>query len=285
MRPFVPYLWGMKHRIAPVFATLALALVLATPLSAATKAELDALYDAMRTDELLEVMANEGLAEGEGLQEDMLGGRGGVAWDQILTRIYTPATMAKDFRAVFDAEMADADVGPLLDFYATDAGQRVVQFEVEGRRAIGEDAVEQAAKTAYIQLAPEGARLKLLTEFLELNDLVELNVAGAMTSNLAFFRGMGEGGGFEMDESEMLAQVYASEPEIRADTTEWVTAYLTFTYARLSDDELSRYIALSKTKAGRDLNRALFAGFYDVFTGISFDLGEAVSRFMVTEEL
>ena len=283
MPVFVPYLWSMKHTIAPIVA--ALTLFTATPLFAATKAELDALYEAMRTDELLGIMADEGLAEGEGLQDDMLGGRGGVAWDQILNRIYTPATMAEDFRAVFDAELADADVGPLLDFYATNTGQRVVQFEVEGRRAIGEASVEEAAKTAYVQLAPEGTRLKLLTEFLELNDLVELNVAGAMTSNLAFFRGMGEGGGFEMDESEMLAQVYASEPELRASTTEWVTAYLTFTYARLSDDELADYIELSKTKAGRDLNRALFAGFYDVFTGISFDLGEAVSRFMVTEEL
>ena len=283
MPVFVPYLWSMKHTIAPIVAVLTL--FTATPLFAATKAELDALYEAMRTDELLGIMADEGLAEGEGLQDDMLGGRGGVAWDQILNRIYTPATMAEDFRAVFDAELADADVGPLLDFYATNTGQRVAQFEVEGRRAIGEASVEEAAKTAYVQLAPEGTRLKLLTEFLELNDLVELNVAGAMTSNLAFFRGMGEGGGFEMDESEMLAQVYASEPELRASTTEWVTAYLTFTYARLSDDELADYIELSKTKAGRDLNRALFAGFYDVFTGISFDLGEAVSRFMVTEEL
>ena len=42
---------------------------------------------------------------------------------------------------------------------------------------------------------------------------------------------------------------------------------------------------LSETKAGRALNRALFTGFYDVFTGISYDLGEMASRFMVTEEL
>lgn len=285
----VPYLWGMKHVLAaifaPVFAALLAALFTTTPASAATKAEIDALYDAMRTQELLAIMADEGRDEGEALQDEMLGGRGGAAWGEMLTRIYAETAMTRTFRSTFDDELAEADLTPLIDFFTGDTGQRVARFEIEGRRAISDDAVEEAAKTAYVQLAPEGARLQLLTRFLELNDLVELNVAGAMTANLAFFRGMAEGGGFEMTESEMLAQIYGQEPEIRADTTEWVTAYLTFTYDRLSDDELAEYIALSETPAGRALNRALFTSFYEVFTGISFDLGEAVSRFMVSEEL
>ena len=267
------------------FAIPALALVLSTPLQAASTEEIDRLYEVMRTKDLLEVMSDEGLAEAEGLQDDMLGGRGGAAWDQSLARIYSVSAMEATFRATFDAELASADITPLLDFFASDTGQRVVRFEIEGRAAISDDAVEEAAKTAYFQLAPEGTRLKLLTEFLELNDLVELNVAGAMTANLAFFRGMAEGGGFEMDEATMLARVWEQEGELRANTTEWVTAYLTFAYARLSDEELAAYIEISETKAGRALNRALFTGFYDVFTGISYDLGEMASRFMVTEEL
>ncbi len=278
----VAYLWDMKQLFAPLAA---ISLALATPSGAATKAEVSDLFDTMQIRDLLDIMADEGLAEGEALQAEMLGGRGGVAWEQGIARIYSVSAMEATFLATFEDELAETDIAPLLDFFATDTGQRIIRFEIEGRRALSDEAVEEAAKTAYLQLAPEGERLKLLTEFLELNDLVELNVAGAMTSNLAFYRGMGEGGGFEMDEATMLAQVWEQEAEIRADTTEWVTAYLTFTYDRLSDDELAAYIDLSETKAGRSLNSALFAGFYDVFTGISFDLGEMASRFMVSEEL
>lgn len=277
------YLRGMKQQFLPAIAAVAIAL--SVPLHAADAEDLDRLYEVMRTRELLQVMAEEGLAEAEGLQDDMLGGRGGLAWNQGLARIYSVSAMEATFRATFNAELAKDDITPLIEFFSADTGQRVVRFEIEGRRAISDDAVEEAAKTAYLQLAPEGTRLKLLTEFLELNDLVELNVAGAMTTNLAFFRGMAEGGGFEMDEATMLEQVWGQEGELRANTTEWVTAYLTFAYARLSDEELAAYIEISETKAGRALNRALFTGFYDVFTGISYDLGEMASRFMVTEEL
>ena len=45
---------------------------------------------------------------------------------------------------------------------------------------------------------------------------------------------------------------------------QWLGGYLTFTYERLSDTDLETYFALSDTPAGRDLNRALFAGFYAI---------------------
>ena len=81
----------------------ALALVLSTPLQAASTEEIDRLYEVMRTKDLLEVMSDEGLAEAEGLQDDMLGGRGGAAWDQSLARIYSVSAMEATFRATFDA--------------------------------------------------------------------------------------------------------------------------------------------------------------------------------------
>ena len=150
---------------------------------------------------------------------------------------------------------------------------------------MSDEEVETAAKAAYQRLDKTSRRHELLADFIALNDLIEHNVAGAMTSNLAFFQGLAEGGGVEMPESEMLATVWEREEEIRTDTTEWIGGYLTFTYDRLSDDDLAAYIALSETKPGRALNRALFAAFYDVYKRISFDLGKSVSSFMVTEEL
>lgn len=269
----------------PLRATVLALLCLATPLDAASKAELDALYDAMRTDELIDIMASEGIAEGEGLRDDMLGGKGGLGWSAVLATIYEHPRMVTEFRAVFDAELADTDVTPLLEFFTSEVGRNVALYEVEGRRAMSEDDVEQAAIAAFEDLDRTSRRHRLLTDFIALNDLVEHNVAGAMTSNLAFFKGLGEGGGVEMPEAEMLATVWGREEEIRADTTEWIGGYLAFTYDPLSDDDLSAYIALSETRPGRALNRALFAAFYDVYKRISFDLGKSVSSFMVTEEL
>ena len=63
------------------------------------------------------------------------------------------------------------------------------------------------------------------------------------------------------------------------------SAYLTLAYTPMSDDDLRTYTDLSATGPGRDLNRALFAGFYEVFQSISFELGRAASSFMVGEEL
>ena len=277
----------MKHISMPFFAAAILALlVTGNPLSAASKAELDRLFAAMRTEELLKIMSDEGIAEGDELREEMFGGQGDIGWGGALVTIYGHDRMIAEFREVFDAEMATSDIGPLLEFYSTDTGKRVARFEIEGRRAISDEAVETAAKQAHTDLADENSgRLDQLNAFIAQNDLIELNVAGAMTSNLAFFQGMATGGGLDIGESEMLAMVWEREDEIRTETEGWVGAYLTFAYDRLSDDDLAQYIALSDTKAGRDLNRALFAGFFEVFKRISFDLGAATARFQQSDEL
>lgn len=281
------YLKGMKHLSIPALAAALLSvLVTANTLHAASKAELDQLFAAMRTEELLKIMSDEGIAEGDELREDMFGGQGDIGWGGALMTIYGQDRMIAEFRETFDSELATSDITPLLDFYSTDTGQRVARFEIEGRRAISDETVEAAAQQAHAALSDENsARLDQLNAFIAQNDLIELNVAGAMTSNLAFFQGMATGGGLDIGESEMLAMVWEREEEIRTDTTGWVGAYLTFAYDRLSDDDLAEYIALSDTKAGRDLNRALFAGFFEVFKRISYDLGAATARFQQSDEL
>ncbi len=256
----------MKQPRTPARYAIAVAfLCFAPPATAADAGELDALYDAMRTGELLEIMADEGRADGQDLADDMLGGQGGLGWTNVLATIYAQPRMVAEFRATFDAELATTDITPLLDFFTSETGQSVARYEIEGRRAMSDEEVETAAKAAYAGIDKTTRRHDLLTRFIALNDLVEHNVAGAMTSNLAFFRGLGAGGGVEMPEAEMLANVWGREADIRADTTDWIGGYLAFTYNPLSDDDL--------------------AAFYDVYKRISFDLGKSVSSFMVTEEL
>ena len=258
----------------------------ASPVIAATPEELDTLHQVLRTDELLAIMIEEGRIDAEGLRDEMFPGRGGTAWTAMVGTIYESQEMTGEFRAVFDRELGGTDVTPLILFFQSGLGQSIIGFEVEGRRAISDDEVEQVAREAYrSRMADPDVRLGQIEAYIALNDLVENNVAGAMTSNIAFFQGLIEGGGFEMSESDAIAQVWSQEEEIRTDTAEWVGAYLTLAYDPLSEADLDAYIALSGTRAGRDLNRALFAAFYNLFATISFDLGKAASTFMVSEDL
>ena len=146
--------------------------------------------------------------------------------------------------------------------------------------------VEQAAVLAFDGLVDEGApRVELLEEFAETNQLIDRNVAGALNSNLAFFKGMGDGPNFTMTESQMLDFVWGREAEIRSETEVWVFGYMAFAYEQLTDRQIRAYIDMASTELGQDLNRAYYAGFDTVYKDASFALGQAVSRFSVGDEL
>ena len=278
----------MRMRIFSLIFAVFLGLWLAVPerAFAASDEDLQAVHAALRTDEMIRVLSEEGIIDAEDLRDGMFTDRGGTGWQRIVTAIYQPEAMVRRFRAAFNDEMRGADVGPLLAFYRSDVGQRVAKQEVESRRAISADHIEEAARQTYEMLREESdPRLEILDEFVALNDLVERNVAGAMTSNLAFYRGLSDGGGVVMDDQQMLATVWAREGEIRQDTEGWVYAYLTLAYDHLSDDEFRSFTELSASEAGRALNRALFAGFYGAFQDISYELGRAASTFIASEEL
>lgn len=248
--------------------------------------DLNRLHAALKTDDLIEILSEEGVDQGDELRTEMFPGRGGVGWSATIERIYAPERLKGVFRDAFDEALAAEDVSPLLEFYASESGVRIVELEVEARRAIMSDDVEDAARSAYARIMDDGSvRVELLEEFAEINDLVDRNVAGALNSNLAFYRGLGSGDGFEMTEDQMLRDVWEQEAEIREDTTGWIYGYMTFAYATLSDAELRTYVDVAATAAGRDLNRALFAGFDAVFLDVSYALGAATARFSVGEDL
>jgi hypothetical protein len=56
-------------------------------------------------------------------------------------------------------------------------------------------------------------------------------------------------------------------------------------YQPLNDADLEAYIEVSETRAGRVLNRALFAGFDDMYVSISRALGVAAARFMTGQDI
>ncbi len=252
----------------------------------ASPQELEQLHAALQTDELMAILSEEGIEQGEELQSEMFPGRGGIGWAATIEQIYAPERLRTVFREAFDDALVQDDISPLLDFYSGEPGALIAKLEVEARRAIMAEDVEEAARSAYTRIVgEESPRVELLDQFAEINDLIDRNVAGALNSNLAFYRGLGSGDGFEMTEDQMLRDVWEQEPEIREDTTGWIFGYMTFAYEALSDDELRTYVEMTATDAGRDLNRALFAGFDAVFLDVSYALGAATAQFSVGEDL
>ena len=255
---------------------------------AQTAPELRTLLEDMGLYAILEVMAAEGVAGGPQMEDDMFPGRGGAAWAAVVAGIYSADRMARDFEVALPLDRLPPEVvAELQAFYDTDLGQRVAAGELAARQSFLEPGVEDTAGELARERAAEGhPRIALLTDFIAANDLVELNVSGALNSNFAFYRGLSDGGAFAtpMPEDLMLTEVWGQEAEIRTDLTDWLYAYQTLAYDDLTDAEMQAYIDVTMTPAGQALNAALFAGFADLFDSISYDLGVAAAHFIAGEE-
>jgi hypothetical protein len=292
-----------------LFARTALTLVMAAsllggPLAAPGRAETGAtqamdpamaarlakLSATMQISPIIDVMQEEGVTYGETLATDMFPGGGDSRWGQVVAGIYDAQGMKETFNARFAQELAgDAGaVAAIEDFFGSDRGQRILTLEVSARRALLDEAVEDAAKVAAADMAQDhDPRLALIRDFAVAGDLIEMNVTGAMNANLAFYQGMAESGGFaeDMTEEQILLDVWGQEPEVRANTEEWLFPYLALAYQPLSDEDLEAYTAFWETAAGKRLNTALFAAFDVVFTDISRDLGRAAARQMQGDDI
>lgn len=284
---------------AAVAAAALLALSAPLPLRAETvpteqstpaSTEARALFDVMRLSEVLSVMRAEGEEYGATLETDMFPGQGGAAWAAKVQSIYDLPRMEARFADAFVAAIGDnaAATAKSAEFFASDLGQRILTLEIEARRALLDDAAEDAAKIAWLQIeSDEEGRAERLRAFAEANDLIESNVQGTLNANLAFFRGMAEGGaiGPEVAEDEMLSNVWAQEDSVRQQTAEWLFPYLALAYEPLSDADLDAYTAFSASAEGRALNGALFAAFGALFEDISFALGAAVAVQMQGQDI
>lgn len=282
----------MTHAL--IRSTVAVVLVLVLALRAAGDEAEDriVLNQALGLGPLLEIMQAEGEEFGAGLGQNFLPGGGGAAWQRVVTRIYDPEKMSQVVERGLRAELEARHLPDLLEFFHSARGKRIVEHEIAARRAFLDSAIEDAAKAAYreAQESESGGqqqdrRLALIRSYVEANDLIGFNVAGALNSNLRFYQGMVEGGGLDMSDAEMVDEVWAQEEETRADTEEWMMSYLMLAYSDLSDADVSAYATFSETPAGHALNRALFAGFDRMYGDISYALGLALAAQMKGEDL
>ena len=240
---------------------------------------------------ILAVMREEGLVYGTKLEPELFPGKGGASWSSEVSRIYDVAAMQAQFDASLVETLMTEDAAKLdvmEGFFASTRGQRILMLEIEARRALLDDATEDAAKVNVAEMEAAGdPRLALIRKFAEANDLIEMNVAGALNANLAFFKGMAAAGAFddEMTEDQMLSNVWSQEPDIRGETETWLFPYLALAYQPLSDDDMDAYLAFSDLEEGKVLNAAVFAAFNDLFTSISAELGRAAAKHMRGEDI
>ena len=240
---------------------------------------------------ILSVMRQEGFDYGKSLQDEMFPEKGGAEWTSVVDSIYNVAAMQAMFDAALVAELGRTKQ-PTLEaieaFFGSERGQRILTLEVEARRALLDQDTEDAAKIQVEDLAAkDDPRLGIIREFAKTNDLIEMNVAGALNANLAFFKGMAAAGGFQedMSEDQMLQNVWSQEPAIRGETETWLFPYLALAYQPLSDDDMKAYLAFSEMDEGKVLNAAIFAAFNVLFTDISGKLGRAAALQMRSEDI
>lgn len=285
----------LQRAVRLVLTPLAVVLALAPPLAAETPAvpppaTVAGLQQAMKIPDIIAVLRDEGMAYGASLEEELFPGRGGAAWGVAVDLIYDTPTMEERFGAALEREIgADtATLGAAVDFFASERGQRILTLEVEARRALLDEAVEDAARArAEEMIAEADPRMDALRRFAEANDLIESNVQGALNANLAFYQGMAEAGAFgdEMTEEQMLDDVWGQEADVRAETGDWLFSYLALAYGPLPDEDLEAYTDFSLTPEGQKLNAALFAAFDAVFREISRNLGRAAARQMMGQDI
>lgn len=276
----------MLHRILPLATAAALAF--ATPVWAQATRATDALLDQLGLPETVAVMRREGIDYGAELAEEMLAGGPGRSWSEVVERIYDTERMEATVRQGFASAWQEEDVplDKVTRFFASEAGQEVIRLEISAREAMTDPDVEEAARAAFRDSeASRDPRLRLIDDFIEANDLIDANVVGAMNSSYEFYAGLVDGGAFEMSEEEILGVVWDSEADSRSDTREWLHAYMMLAYRPLGDAALRDYVELASSPQGRALNRALFAGFDQMYAEISYALGLALARQMTAQEL
>lgn len=247
----------------------------------------DELFDSMGLDRLIIVMAEEGKAIAPELEEGFFPGGGGNDWQAAFDQLYDPASMEALSRKAFATALEGADLDAIEQLVESDLAQKVFELEISTREAMLDEDIEESAKaTAFREMSNETDRNALVKQHIEAGDLIERNVEGALNANYQFFAGLVDGGALPgMDDDMILQQVWATEPDARKDSTEWLYGFFTMAYAPLSDDELEEYTALTESEPGKALFDATFDAFNTLFDASSYRAGVLVGEFAKGQEL
>lgn len=275
----------MTRVLSLIYATV-FALLVTSPMARSAGEDMAALIDALRIDETVEIMRKEGLRYGSELGAEMLPGVNAKAWQDQVARIYDTDKMAQVVTQGFETALDGKEIAEVVAFFTSETGQEIISLELSAREAFLNEDTEMAAMDAYERARDENSYLFQQVETLiSDSDLVDYNVMGALNSNLMFYRGLADGGAFEMSEEDMLADVWSQEGDVRNDSEGWLGAFLILAYQPLDDDELEAYAEFYRSEQGKVLNAAIFEAYDQMYEELSYLLGRAVAQQMQSEEL
>jgi len=267
-------------------AVVAAVVAVSGPALAERSAQLDALLDALKVAETVEVMQAEGARFGADLERDMIPDVDNAAWSEVIERIYDADKMYEVLASGFESELEGADLTPILAYYQTPQMAEIVTLELSARRAFLDADTEAFAAEQFQDLAEQGAAVvDVVNTLIKDSDLLEMNVTGALNSDLKFYNGLNEGGAFDLSEEEILADVWAGEEELRISSRDWLQSFFLMAYQPVDPEVLDGYVAFWRTEEGQLLNRAIFVAFDQMYEDISYLLGLAIAEQLQIQEL
>ncbi len=242
------------------------------------------LYELMQLSTSVEILRDEGLQYALESEEVLFNGPAAGDWQAAMREVYDVARLEMIVTEGFSKALSGVDLTTLIAFYESQPAQRVLELELSARRAFLIRDVEEEARAMWRQNPEDSVHADAIRAYIEVNDLIERNVIGAMNSNVLFLRALaaGEPG---LSEAQILEDVWGEEEAMRIDTREWMFAFLTMAYAPLDRADMQANLAIWETEAGQALNNAIFIGFDDMLERVSEDLGAAAARMLVQEEL
>lgn len=272
--------------LVPLLAFLAAMLVPTPPATAQRAPQVERLMTVLRVADTIAIMRREGLVYGADLGREMMPDLDQQGWQTRIDRLYDAARMQDIVETGLARELQGVDLVPLLAFFDTPLGERVVTLELSARSAFLEPEIEEVAKERYGELVHEKSDIAArIDALIDDSDLVERNVSGILNSNLMLYRGLADGGAWDLGEEEMLRDVWSQEETVRQDSREWLGGYLLTAYSPLAGDDLDRYIALWRSPEGRALNSALFVAYDRLYEELSYLVGRALAEHMRGQEL
>ncbi len=245
--------------------------------------KVDRLMDAIRLEQVIDILRSEGREQAKELNETLLGNSGGSYFSAQLDIIYDAEWMHDQISDVFQESLTEGQLDRAIVFYESDLGQTLVSLENSAREAIGDETILEMAKDSFLTGNHDVSLYRLIDEYIEVNDLIAKNVHSAISADFQFFRGLNEDVG--ADDQEILAQLLTEKDAITQDTETWLYSFLLMAYQPLEDGQMRENIAFSRTETGRAVNKAFFDSFDQMYDDIYYRLGQAVSHALTASEL
>lgn len=236
------------------------------------------LAELIHTEALFAIVADEGTGYGREIGKALFPEGAAPGWEVAVSRIYDATLLRRRFEQALDVALADQHAArdAAIAFFASPAGQRITTAELAARRALLDEATAEAAAVAAERLRETGdPRLRRLRRLMAAGNLVDENTAAALSGLLAFELGLQDAAdpSARIPEDQLAREVMSREGGVRAETADWLAAFMALAYADLDDADLDAYADFAESPAGRTLNAALFSAYAAALTPALRDLG------------